>query len=677
MYRITILLLALLTMAVRAAPAWNYVGVPYPDWEYDPFTHKAPVAPPEWPSAEHSGWYFIAPDDPNASDSSDAKDTKDANNKRWGYPSRPRLTLPLANKNTNSFPAGTVFWLKGGTYDRAVGTGKIMSLSCLSTPENPFWIYGDPQDKPTFTAAQIRFYNSSYGFVENINWDATVENVSCVSFGHYQEEGQTHHIALRNLRIENRDFYSNGSYISIYAPKGPTDGDIHDIVSYKITFKNCGAGTDWDLPDNDPDCHGYKINGYWEWTYPNGVPTEGEGNRAYRIWVIENNVELGESPDPIDGYYKSLPGNFLQIGDQNVTQGNCDHVWVAGNVTEGTRQAPVGIKRCADFILSSNRFNGLAKSRNSLGAAFTSKYDRQDHLWFLNNFSQGTDGGYIRGEVTSSGAGGKDTFNPSDTRVYLVGNIFTDMMRSELGSNWRLQGIALHGMDGKVYIVNNIVHNSVYGVYWSYTASRQSAKSELHIYNNIFSDIHNTGIDQLGGVPIYLNSRTGTGDGGMRVFTENNLFDKFRVFDSGIYYETSAVWNNNPENPGTEPLQVAAVNAGNFQADPMFMNKSAHDFRLKKGSPAIDAGVYTPKTNDSVNVYQQFIDRYTGDPDFPGNPREVWPKGWLNTPRIRGASIDIGPYEFNDVENPGGEVGNVSKTTGLEVRPAEKDDKSK
>lgn len=156
---------------VNQRVAWDYPAIPYTDWEYDPFTYASPTKPAEWPGSQNSKYYFIEPDNSVATDIVQLGESVDANEKRYGYPNMPRKTLPLISKNFNSFPAGTVFWMKGGEYDTVYGTGEVFALSSLSTPENPFWVYGDPDDKPVLRNARINIYNSSYGFVENIIWD--------------------------------------------------------------------------------------------------------------------------------------------------------------------------------------------------------------------------------------------------------------------------------------------------------------------------------------------------------------------------------------------------------------------------------------------------------------------------------------------------------------------------
>ncbi|MES2474700.1 MAG: hypothetical protein V4640_02885 [Verrucomicrobiota bacterium] len=642
------------TYTVTPGKAWNYVGVPYPDWEYDPFTTAAPQAPGEWPAAARAGYYYVAKDTAGATDAWDGSEPRDANNRRYGYPARPRLTLPTSNANTNTYPAGSIVWIKGGTFNTAYGSFKDWTGEWQGTAQKPCWIYGDPTDPPKFGDVRISLYASRYVFVDGIIWDGGATGGSSLSINRNDKNGQSHHITVRHCTVINRPYQSHGSHFSVVGPAtgtGGADADIHDVVFYRNSFANNGIGVDFNQVD--ADVHGYKINGQWG------------GNRAYRIWLIEDVVTPGTAVDPTDGFRKSLAGNYAQIGDQLVTQGNVDHVYIAGAKTEGMRQGCVGLKRCGHVVVSSNSCKNLLQTSTSQGQAFNTKYDRQENQWFVNNTVDHCDAFIIRAEATSSGAGGADTFSPADTRVYIIGNVFKDCMREPFNApdaggigGWKTKGISIQEMRGKCYIANNLINESVYGVYFAPLPGRQSTGSEMHVYNNIVTRLR-VGADTSTAANNAVMVTTDTGT--TKFYVENNLSDSGRFYFAGTQYSSAAQFNARNDA------------AGNVGGDPLFSNPTTGDYSLKAGSPAIDAGTQSYTTNTSSDVYQLFVSAFANDPDFPGSPADVWPQDRTGGARVRGARIDIGPFESGGIEIPsGGVVEGVSRASGLKVKPKEK-----
>lgn len=663
----SLLLLFLLTVFSHAVPAWNYPAIPYTDWEYDPFTYGPPPTPGEWPSSGSAGTYRIEPDNPLSSDSVAGSEPVDENGNRYGYPDRPRLTLPLASKNLNTFPAGVVFWMKGGTYNTMYGTGAIFNLSCISAPEAPFRIYGDPTDRPTLTGGRFNFQNACYGFVDNIVWEEDTKGAGCIDFGGTFSAGQTHHIAIRNCEINNRKFFGNGSFIGMASrDQSMPDSSIHDIVCYKIKFYACGYGITWDSTTVDPDMHGYKINGSYDTSFPlgYGLDTATGGNRVYRIWIIENSVLPGDYPDPIDGYYKGMAGSFVQLGDQKPDNGNTDHVYMAGCYVKGIRQSTCGFKRSSHCISSSNVTVDTVRCLSAQGQAYNFKYDRQDSLWVVNNYVARCDAFVIRAETTMSRPlPQEDTFDKTATSVYIIGNIFRDCMRlpfadPDLGGigGRKSKGICVQDFNGKVYIMNNVVDTSPYGVYFGTAAARSSVGSEMHVYNNVFTNI-TAGPDTSevagNGIGQTIQPQTSAW------FIENNFTENGRNFFGRTQYTDNAGFNARPEV------------AGQLSGDPMFTDASTEDYTILEGSPLIAAGITetTLAPGSPVDIYELFVAAFDDDPDYPGDPRDYWPRDFAGNSRLVAGNIDIGAYGYGSLPVPvpdpvGPGSGGGSITTG-------------
>lgn len=620
---------------MNAAPAWKYPGVPYTDWAYDPFTYPVPARPVEWPSGDKVGIYFIEKDNlTNATDTILPGDHVDVDGMRYGYPDRPRLTLPITKWNgSGPHAAGTVFWIKGGIWDTVAGS-KNWKPIFLGTPEAPCWIYGDPDDKPVLTSLGISTPQSTYFFIENLVWDDTDHWNYCVTSASKGFNGQTHHGAIRNCRVQNKHFTGNIGYFTLSPAQTSTDGDVHDMVYYKNTVKNCGGGYKW--ADEDGDAHAFHIYGYFG------------SNRVYRAWVVGNTIIPGDTPDPIDGYFKSVSGNMIQIGTEGLTGGNADHVFIAGNSCSYSRQAAVGLKRSSDIIASSNHFGPILSYGVTVGSAMNLKYDQQDNWWFIANTVNGAQCGLMRG--TTINTLGKGAFNPDDTRVYVVGNVFKNLDLSAQSEGWRTHGgVSIWDLMGKVYIVNNTVDHSIYGVYS--LPIRQNALSELHIYNNIFTNINDGGgVDPRGGRGLYIGDR----GFGMQLYVKNNLFDDFQVVDGAYTYTDPTIWNSNPiDPPGIAPKPDTE---GNLKDSPLYVNAAGYDYRLRSGSPGIDQGTRHDKIDPANDVYQLFVNAFSNDPDFPGKPSDVWPRDLLGKPRVMGSSIDMGPHEHDPTRpSPPGE----------------------
>ncbi len=581
-----------------SSQVWNYPGIPYTDWSYDPFTIQL-EKPSSWPTSATENYYYVAPGHPNATDDV-LEGELTGNYGRFGYPDRPRLTIPTNSWISDVFPAGTVIWLKGGTYGKDNGFYHSWSPQFHGTSNQPAWIYGDPDDKPVFSNLMLAMYNSSHTILENLQWIGGNTRNGALRLTR-DREGPTHHITLKNLRFENLNYISGGGAIIGLSSSESAGAELHDIVAYKNIFKNCGGGYDWSSGDGDH--HAYKVNGYIN------------GNQTYRIWIIDNKAIAGKEPDPTDGLLKSISGDLVQVGDQKASSGGNHHIFVAGNYLEYARQSLGWTKRSHDVIFSSNYCTNSYATAGSLGQAYGHQYDLGDYNWWIANVSTNNSSGW--NHVAD---------DPMTGSLFVIGNLFFSNRSRELNNGWRLcSGITLFTQYGEHYIINNVIDNSCHGI-WSGT-SRHGSSDKMHIYNNIFTNI-SSGIDQSSRTITFNTSK------GLSIYMGNNLFDSYN----------SDVRINNTNYTTINDLNSQPWAANNMVGDPLYVDTANEDYSPGQNSPAIDNGTQT-YIDGSTNAYQRYLDRYTNDPYYPGNPQDYWPKDILNSNRIENGVIDIGAYE--------------------------------
>lgn len=620
-----IIILSLMSTLFYAQHKWDYEGIPYPtDWEYDPFKIEL-EAPPEWPSTPKLNYFFVEPNHPNATDDIEVGELQSANTNfgRFGYPSRPRKTIPNHSWRHDIHEAGTVIWIKGGVFTRNpdVKTDNIpkesrWEIQYQGTAENPVWIHGDSDDKPIFRNIQFNYWNTSHTIIENLVFDGENSHNNVMSLQLPNKNIPSHHITLRNLKFENIKYKAGNSSIVAIAASPLVGGDLHDVIAYNNQFKNCGGGFIW--AEEDGDQHAYKILGHTS------------GGEAYRIWIIDNNVLKGDEPDSeYDNVFKGISGNFVQVGDQNAQYGRNHHVFVAGNYQEFGRHALGWTKRSSDVIFSSNYCTETHIFKGGNGQSYGHQYDLGDHNWWINNVGTKSGSGWMH-------TGGR--FN-MDGPLFVIGNQFYNNKVGERNYGWRSgTGIGLNAQFGKLYIVNNLFDNNVHGIY-AY-GRQHNEDDELHIYNNIFSNHSGTMDSSSKALTI---ERTN----GLSIFIENNLFDDFN--SDFLVVQTKSSPSHITMKTITE-LNSETWASNNIIGNPEYKDPSIEDYTPSATSLTINAGAQTFNSG-AEDVYEQYINRYKNDSLYPGNPSDYWSKDFLNQPRVQGASIDIGPFEFSDFQN--------------------------
>jgi hypothetical protein len=195
------------------------------------------------------------------------------------------------------------------------------------------------------------------------------------------------------------------------------------------------------------------------------------------------------------------------------------------------------------------------------------------------------------------------------------GNTSYIIARNNLIYSCHTAGISIGGYDEKRGTTHDtmIVNNTLYKNDAWHTGTGE-IQMQFYLRNNVFKN----NIVYIGDSNIALRSRSGRMDPNTPTVT----------FDHNIYYSPKGAgavkWSFDGKDYSSFQAYVKATGEdGNSKfADPKFVDPAAHNFHLKKDSPAIGAG---------VNLGADIV----GSKDLDGNPRCVNDK------------IDIGCYEMH------------------------------
>jgi len=405
------------------------VGIPEPVWgTLSPIDAVAPPQPAGWPAVEVTNHYYIDNTSASATDTSNP----------FGYPDKPRLTVPFANANSAPMPAGTYMEIHGGPYPDHL----YFKMAC--TEASPCWIAGDATTKPTFTGDMV-VDSSTYVFVQNLDFNGGSRGAIFVT-------GVGNHISIRNVDIRNRTHVNLPSTdaISIVPSIG---GTMSDVVVYRCTFSNLG---DWqrikdlDFVGISPNTWGRDVNTWLS-----------------NVWLLENSFNKVSSG-----------GVIVNGGNWANSHNHLHHVYIGRNEGSQLREALVFVKQASDVIISENTaYNQhIAGNRVQPTDGFAFQYN-PNNLWIIFNHVYDADTGIRQ----------SDTSLPDDNHVhnvYLVGNLIHDIHNdpSIPPTDNRASGKAIDLAAGGM--TRHVVDNTIYDVRWGIVAQ---GVSPIDMYGNIIA----------------------------------------------------------------------------------------------------------------------------------------------------------------------------------------------
>ena len=419
-------------------------GIPEPTFGID---ETRPAHPPQWPATERQGYYFVDNTHPNATD----------NNNEFGYPDKPRATLPI---DIGVWPAGTYVEVHGGPYYVSRNQWRVYTNG---TAENPTWLVGDESSKPIFRFEFI-IEDTSHFIVEHLKFDTHLRWIRAT--------GQSDHLVIRYCELTgDTNAVARASMIGVSGDPGKRSSDV-------LVYRN-------------------NIHDSGDTSGVNEVDINGITNPAYidRLWILENEIyrvggdsvrvgqNQGRMPEP-----SALP-HFTYLG-RNHFYGNGENA--------------IDVKHATDVIISENQLHGISNVVSSSGEAVVI-HENAERVWVIGNTVYDAEIGLI---------------NTSGTDVWFIANEIYDIHAQggfDPESNYG-RGVAIHfrGISSGG-VVNNTIHDYDKGVQISSGSSFQvvnnifSSRSEQSSYDIMFSNSSLVGATTLQNNNLFTDFRSKVG----------------------------------------------------------------------------------------------------------------------------------------------------------------------
>lgn len=318
------------------------VGIPIPDWgSVNPIERQSPARPESWPNKEVDNYYYVDMSHSNATDS----------NNTFGYPARPRITIPEGD-----LQAGAYVEIHNGPY---TGGGRV-SINSLGTIIAPVWIKGNSVNKALIRGETI--ITGSHAYIENLFFDTSRKTLSIRCLNGLCP----HHMVVRNIEFSGPGIADG--YTSVLSVSGDEVKGANNIILYNNHIHGFGD-TAVDAPEND--YHGIHV-----------------GANANHTWVLNNHIH-------------NNGGDSIQIGAAQYSNPldprRPTHVYVGKNNFHNDGENAVDIKGADHIVVSGNTMHGYGQSSSSAGEAIIIHNDPTDVLLINNIIYSATFGVVVTG----------------------------------------------------------------------------------------------------------------------------------------------------------------------------------------------------------------------------------------------------------------------------------------
>ncbi|HEB50720.1 MAG TPA: DUF1565 domain-containing protein [Desulfobulbus sp.] len=238
-------------------------------------------------------------------------------------------------------------------------------------------------------------------------------------------------------------------------------------------------------------------------------------------------------------------------------------------------------------------------------------------------------------------------FAQKGSTLEITGNVITGNGYSGIGSsklpisritvrNNEIHGNRRSGINARAAVA--VVHNNL--IYGNGRSGIRGVLAPIEVVNNTVVANGQSGVvidDPEGRADIRNNIITHNIDAGIRAYgrgySRNLLYANNRTGDC----DPSYLWCVKPQFNGYES-ETSYRRSGNIIADPLYRDMAGHDFHLRPGSPAIDAGDPDPRFND-VN-FPPSLGSEVNDMGVYGGPGALAEKRATDRPPVAVAGPD-------------------------------------
>lgn len=412
-----------MTASLVAARQWNPpIGIPTPEFGIE---QVRPPDPPEWPSGPATTpgrkFVYVEPGHPKSTDS----------NNNYGYPDKPRKTIPAGGGWMLQGEAGLTLIVKGGIHP----AGKLVTYHTETpTLQSPTMWFG--YDGATIAGTlELGYHNTKYDKLQYFLIDGFKIEGKVDIKGKY-----THHIAIRNCEITKQ-----GTGLMTIVPANGYQ------IQHVVVYRNWIHDTGFVDSTKDVDYHGITIS-----TYGRDAPTT-----IGDVWVLENT-------------FHGVSGDATQInGHTGVGNEGCQRIYIGRNTAHHNRQSGFWSKQSRDCVISQNRVWGMTRNGPQPGNGLGYQYG-PNNLWLLFNEIHDCAWG-IRNSDTAS----------TSSETYIIGNYIHDSNQKTEVVAWGSpegSGIGFWTWDGIRYVIDNTIVRTQMGI-------NELTVGNTTVWGNLISDL--------------------------------------------------------------------------------------------------------------------------------------------------------------------------------------------